>query len=177
MLDMEACEDVGIFRDKVHKRPHFDPSSPRSCKRPGKEPSVSGPSVVGEGENTLGSTSETAIDNDAALDSIPGSSFSATFSRMGTIALDSEDVTGHERLNPVGSSHLGRDEHECVKPWEGTNLNASPPGEADGQDESMQQHSDSTDWQYGPLNSRAAVSTCSSNFDSHAGIREMNINR
>ena len=167
MLDVEACGDVEIFRDKVHKRPHFDPSSPRSCKRLGKEPSVSGPSVVWEGGKTLGSTSETIIDDGATLDSVPGSSFSATLWKgMGTIALDSEDGTGHEMVNPVGSSH-----------WEGTNLNATPPGEADVQDESMQQHSDSTDWQYGPLNSRPAVSTCSSNFDSHAGIREMNINR
>ncbi|KAG0578371.1 hypothetical protein KC19_4G017900 [Ceratodon purpureus] len=167
MLEVDACEDVDMCRDKVNKRPHFDPSSPRSCKRPGKEPSVSGPSVVGEGGKTPGSTSEAVIDNDVALESVPGSSFSATLWKgMGTIALDSEDVTGHERSNPVGSSH-----------WEGTNLNASPPGEADGQDESMQQHSDSTDWQYGPTNSRAAVSTCTSNFDSHAGMREMNINR
>lgn len=167
MLEVEACGDVDIFRDKVHKRPHFDPSSPRSCKRLGKEPSVSGPSLVGEGRQTLGSTSEIVIDNDPVLDSVPSSSFSATLWKgMGTIALDSEEVTDRERLNSVGSSH-----------WEGTNLNASPPGEADGQDELMQQPSHSTGWEYGPLNSRPTVSTCSSNFDSDAGIREMNINR
>lgn len=160
MFEVEIC-------DKVLKRPHFEPSSPRFCKRLGKELSVSGPSVVGEAGKTLGSTSETVKENNAALDSsVPSSSFSATLWKMDTIALGSEDVTGQERSKPAGRLH-----------WEGTNLNASPPGEGDGQDESMPQHSDSTDWQYGALNARPAVSTCSSNFDSHAGIREMNINR
>lgn len=158
MLEVEAG-------DKVHKRPHFEPSSPRFCKRLGKELSVSGPSVVGEAGKTLGSTSETVTENynDAAMESAPSSSLSA---KMDTIALCSEDATGQERSKLADRLH-----------WEDTNLNASPPGEADGQDESMPQHSDSTDWPYGTLNERPAVSTCSSNFDSHAGIREMNINR
>jgi hypothetical protein len=153
MLEVEAC-------DKIYKRPHFEPSSPRFCKRLGKELSVSGPSVVGEAGKTLGSTSETPIENDAAIGSAPSSSFSTTLCMMDTIALGSEDITGQERLKPAGRLlHLH-------------NLNASPPGEADGQDESMQHHSDSTNWPCGAVNA-----TCSSDFDSHASRREMNINR
>lgn len=49
--------------DKLHKRPPLEPSSPRFCKRLGKELSVSGPSVVREARTTLGSTSETVIEN------------------------------------------------------------------------------------------------------------------
>lgn len=95
------------------------------------------------------------------LESDPNSS---VWEKMDTIALSSGDATGQER--PAGRLR-----------WEGANLNASPPGEADDQDELMQQHSDSTDWRHGALNARPAVSTCSSNFDSHAGIRETNIDR
>lgn len=124
MLEVEAC-------DKALKRPSSLPSSPRNPKRPGKEPSVSGPSVVEEARRTSGSTSEPVVENDsAALDSVPSSSFSSTLCKMDTIALGSEDVTHQERY-----------------------------------------------MQYGALNARPAVSTCSSNFDSHAGIRDMNINR
>lgn len=156
MPEVDSC-------DKLHKRPPLEPSSPRFCKRLGKELSVSGPSIVREARTTLGSTSETVIENrtSAALESDPNSS---VWEKMDTIALSSGDVAGQER--PVGRLR-----------WEGANLNASPPGEADDQDELMQQHSDSTEWRHGALNARPAVSTCSSNFDSHAGIRETNINR
>lgn len=151
-LEVEACWETHNT-DQVLKRSHFDPSSPRSCKRLGKELSVSGPSVVREAGKIFGSTSKT-IDKDAVLDSVPSSSFSiALWNGIGSTALDNRYVPSQERSVPLDRMR-----------WENKNLNVSPTDE-------------STDWQYGLINSRPGVSTCSSSFDSHGGIREFNINR